>query len=260
MSEETAGRTLIVTLAVCAICSVLVAGAAVLLRQPQEDNKLLDRKRNILMAAGLLAQDKSVDELFANIDAKVVDLATGEYANGIDPQTYDQRQAAKDPARSVAIPPEKDLGGNKRRARLAPVYLVRGSEEVQKIILPVYGKGLWSTLYGFLALDARDLTTIRALIFYEHAETPGLGGEVDNPNWRALWNGKQAFGEQGEIRIEVIKGKVDPGRQEARYQVDGISGASITTRGVENLLKYWLGEDGFGPYLARLKAQGAGHG
>jgi Na+-transporting NADH:ubiquinone oxidoreductase subunit C len=251
---------LIVTLGVCAFCSVLVAGAAVLLRQPQEANKLLDRKRNILMAAGLLAGDKSVDELFADIDARVVDLATGEYAAGTDPETYDQRQAARDPAQSVEIPLEKDLAGNKRRARLAPVYLVRGSAEVVKIILPVHGKGLWSTLYGFLALDAGDLSTIRALIFYEHAETPGLGGEVDNPNWRALWNGKQAFDEQGSIRIEVAKGKVDPGRPEARYQVDGISGASITTRGVGNLLKYWLGEDGFGPYLSKLKEQGVIHG
>lgn len=248
------------TLVVCAFCSVLVAGAAVVLRSPQEINKLLDRKRNILMAAGLLTEGKSVDELFANIDAKVVDLATGEYATGIDPQTYDQRQAAKDPTQSVEIPPEKDLAGNKRRTTLAPVYLVRGSEEVQKIILPVHGKGLWSTLYGFLALDAKDLSTIRALVFYEHAETPGLGGEVDNPNWRAQWNGKEAFDEQGSIRIEVIKGKVDPGRPEAKYQVDGISGASITTRGVKNMLRYWLGEDGFGPYLAKLKARGERHG
>jgi Na+-transporting NADH:ubiquinone oxidoreductase subunit C len=258
--KETAGRTLYVTLVVCAFCSVLVAGAAVVLRPPQEANKLLDRKRNILMAAGLLAEGKSVDELFANIDARVVDLATGEYAKGIDPEAFDQRQAAKDPVQSVDIPLEKDLAGNKRRAKLAPVYLVRGSEEVVKIILPVYGKGLWSTLYGFLALDAKDLSTIQALVFYEHAETPGLGGEVDNPNWRAQWKGKEAFDEKGSIRIEVIKGKVDPGRPEAKYQVDGISGASITTRGVKNMLRYWLGEDGFGPYLARLKARGGPHG
>ena len=179
---------------------------------------------------------------------------------GVDPETYDQRQAAKDPVQSVDIPAEKDLGGNKRRAELAPVYLVRQGGEVEKIILPVHGKGLWSTLYGFLALDAKDLSTIRALVFYEHAETPGLGGEVDNPNWRAQWNGKGAFDEKGSIRIEVIKGKVDPGRTEAKYQVDGISGASITTRGVKNMLRYWLGEDGFGPYLARLKARGGPHG
>lgn len=248
------------TLVVCAFCSVLVAGAAVVLRPPQEANKLLDRKRNILMAAGLLAEGKSVDELFKNIDARVVDLATGEYAKGIDPEAFDQRQAAKDPAQSVEIPLEKDLGGNKRRTKLAPVYLVRQGGEVEKIILPVHGKGLWSTLYGFLTLDAKDLSTIRALVFYEHAETPGLGGEVDNPNWRAQWNGKEAFDEKGSIRIEVIKGKVDPGRTEAKYQVDGISGASITTRGVKNMLRYWLGEDGFGPYLARLKARGGPHG
>lgn len=261
MPRETVGRTLAVAFVVCACCSVLVAGAAVVLRQPQETNRVLDKKRNILMAAGLAAEGRSAEELYReNIEAKFVDLATGAYVAGIDPEVYDQRQAAQDPSQSVEIAPEKDLAGNKRRARYAPVYLVRQGEEVEKIILPVQGKGLWSTLYGFLAIDAKNLSTIRALVFYEHAETPGLGGEVDNPSWRALWDGKEAFDEQGKVRIEVLKGKVDPSRPEARYQVDGLSGASITARGVKNLLRYWLGEDGFGPYLARLKVQGARHG
>ena len=120
----------------------------------------------------------------------------------------------------------------------------------------MHGLGLWSTLYGFLALDARDLNTIKGLVYYEHAETPGLGGEVDNPAWKALWNGKQAFDEAGEIRIEVIKGKADPARPEGKYQVDGLSGATITSRGVSNMLHYWLSDEGFGPYLAKLKTQG----
>lgn len=260
MAKETVGKTFLVAFALCAVCSVLVSAAAVLLRPAQGLNKLLDRKSNILVAAGMRAEGRSIDELFKNIKPKVVDLATGEYAAGIDPEQYDQRKATKDPAQSVPIPPEKDLAGIKRRAKCAPVYLVYEGEELEKVILPVEGKGLWSTLYGFLALDAADLATIRALVFYEHAETPGLGGEVDNPNWRALWNGKAAFDDKGAIRIKVMKGKVDLSRPEARYQMDGISGASITTRGVENLLKYWLGGDGFGPFLAKLKTRGGVHG
>ena len=256
MPKETAGKTFLVAFLLCVVCSVLVSSAAVFLRPTQAINKALDKKKNILMAAGLKLEGADVDELFKNIEPKIVDMATGQYVEDIDPETYDQRRAAKDPAQSIAVPPEKDLGSIKRKANYASVYLVRKNEQVKKIILPVHGLGLWSTLYGFLALDARDLNTIKGLVFYEHAETPGLGGEVDNPAWKALWNGKEAFDKDGNIRIEVIKGKVDPSRDGAQYQVDGLSGATITSRGVRSMLRYWLSAEGFGAYLTRLKERG----
>lgn len=255
-NNDTVGRTFGVALGVCLVCSILVSAAAVSLRPTQKINKALDKKKNILMAAGLMGEGKSIDELFEKIRPKVVDLTSGEYATGIEPASYDQRRAAKDPAQSTAVPREKDLASIKRQAKFAAVYLVEEKGQIEKVILPVHGLGLWSTLYGFIALDAGDLTTIKGLVFYEHAETPGLGGEVDNPNWKALWNGKQAFDESGRVRIEVIKGAVNPGSSEAKYQVDGISGATLTARGVDNMLKYWLGENGFGPFLARLKERG----
>ena len=255
MPKETASKTFLVAFLLCVVCSVLVSSAAVYLRPTQEVNKALDKKRNILMAAGLLQQDKSIDEAYAAIESRVVNLATGDYTE-VDVAGYDQRRAAKDPGQSEAVPADKDVASIKRKARNASVYLVRKGAEVRKIILPVHGLGLGSTLYGFLALDARDLNTIKGLVYYEHAETPGLGGEVDNPAWKALWNGKQAFAEAGEIRIEGIKGKADPARPEGKYQVDGLSGATITSRGVSNMLHYWLSDEGFGPYLAKLKTQG----
>ena len=255
MAKETIGKTFFVAFLLCVVCSVLVSSAAVYLRPIQTVNKSLDKKRNILMAAGLEQGDKSIEELFQAIETKVVDLASGSYAEGTDPDTYDQRRAAKAPESSISVPAGEDLGDIKRRAKQASVYLVSQGDEVRKIILPVHGLGLWSTLYGFITLDARDLSTIRALVYYEHAETPGLGGEVDNPAWKALWNGKSAFDEQGKLRITVIKGTVDPSRLESKYQVDGLSGATITSRGVTNMLTYWLGDSGFGPYLKQLKAQ-----
>ena len=257
MPKETASKTFLVALLLCVVCSVLVSSAAVYLRPTQAINKALDKKRNILQAAGLLEGATSIDEAYAGIEPKVVNLATGEYADGVDPNSYDQRRAAKDPAQSTAVPAERDVANIKRKAEMASVYLVRKGDEVREIILPVHGLGLWSTLYGFIALDARDLTTIKGLVYYEHAETPGLGGEVDNPAWKALWNGKQAFDDKGAIRIDVIKGKADPSRPDGKYKVDGLSGATITSRGVRNMLRYWLSDDGFGPYLAKLKAQGA---
>ncbi len=255
MAKETISRTFVVAFALCVVCSVLVSSAAVYLRPIQTVNKSLDKKRNILTAAGLEAGTKTIDELFEAIETKVVDLESGAYVKGIDPESYDQRRAAKDPSSSVLVPTDEDVGDIKRRAKHASVYLVRKGDEVRKIILPIHGLGLWSTLYGFVTLDARDLSTIRALVYYEHAETPGLGGEVDNPAWKALWNGKQAFDESGNVRITVIKGKADPSRAESVYQVDGLSGATITARGVSNMLTYWLGDSGFGPYIQQLKAQ-----
>ncbi|MGB0764601.1 MAG: NADH:ubiquinone reductase (Na(+)-transporting) subunit C, partial [Luminiphilus sp.] len=111
--------------------------------------------------------------------------------------------------------------------------------------------GLWSTLYGFVALES-DGNTIAGLGFYEHKETPGLGGEVDNPRWKNLWKGKQVY-RDGAVAISVVKGSVDQGSDAANWQVDGLSGATLTSRGVSNLVQYWLGEDGFEPYLRNLR-------
>jgi len=119
------------------------------------------------------------------------------------------------------------------------------------VILPIKGYGLWSTLYGFIALES-DLKTVAGIGFYEHTETPGLGGEVDNPKWKASWVGKRAYNSDG-LALEVIKGKVDLARDGADSQIDGLAGATLTTKGVDNLVKYWLGQQGFKPFIDNLK-------
>jgi Na+-transporting NADH:ubiquinone oxidoreductase subunit C len=129
----------------------------------------------------------------------------------------------------------------------ALVYLLRSDGAVDAIILPVEGQGLWSTLYGYLAL-APDTRTVRNIIFYQHGETPGLGGEVDNPRWKALWKGRLAFDEGWNPKIAVIKGRAGP-PEEDPHRIDGLSGATLTSNGVTNLVQFWLGEHGFGPYL-----------
>ena len=262
MANDSVGRTFGVALGVCLVCSVLVSAAAVSLRPTQAVNKALDKKRNILMAAGLVKPNampdgERIDALYQNIEPRVIDLATGDYAE-VDPAAFAQRAEAKMPETSIAIPKGEDLGGIKRRAKRASVYLVSDRGKMRKIIMPIHGKGLWSTLYGFIALDVKDINTIRGLVYYEHGETPGLGGEVDNPNWKALWDGKRVFDDEGTLRIEVIKGKVVQGRPETVYQVDGLSGATITARGVGDMLRYWLGEGGYGNFLDKIKEQGVG--
>jgi len=256
MSNDSTGKTLGVAVALCLVCSIVVSGAAVLLKPMQLANKNLDRKVNILRAAGVDMAGQDVEEMFNQFTVRIVDLETGEYTNEVDAANYDQRKAAKDPAFSTALDKANDIAGINRREQFATVYLLEKNNQVEQVILPIRGYGLWSTLYGYLALKG-DGNSVVGLGFYEHAETPGLGGEVDNPRWKGLWPGKKVYSEQGEVAIDLVKGSVgvdDPGSE---YKVDGLSGATLTTNGVENLLHFWLGESGFGPYLKNLRAGAA---
>jgi len=250
LPNDSTAKTLFIATALCLLCSIIVSTAAVGLRPAQEANKLLDKRKNIIQIGGLSEEGKSVDELFAGIEARVVNLETGTYADDMDPETYDQRKAEKDPAMSDAL--TDDPASIKRREKFATVYLVKEGEQVTRVILPIRGYGLWSTLRGFVAIEG-DANTIVGLGFYEHAETPGLGGEVDNPNWKAKWPGKLAFNADGDLAIEVIKGSVGATTPDAEHKVDGLAGATLTSRGVSNLLRFWLGEQGFGAYLTSLQ-------
>ncbi len=256
LPNDSVKKTLFVALALCLVCSVLVSGAAVVLKPLQEQNKALDKKKNILEIAGLMQQGKSVDELFSQIEMRVIDMTTGEYMTDIDAAKYDQRKASNDPKQNIQLNKEEDIAGIKRRAKYTSVYLVKDGENVKSIILPVHGYGLWSTLYGFLALE-NDAKTVVGLGFYEHAETPGLGGEVDNPEWRKKWIGKQVYNDAGDVVIKVIKGAVNSNTPEAENKVDGLSGATLTSRGVENMLHYWLGKLGYTKYLANIHKGGS---
>lgn len=252
MAKDSVQRTMLVALALCVVCSLVVSTAAVSLKPAQEANKSMDRKRNILAAAGLLKEGESVDKQFEQVTTKVIDLRTGKYTDAVDPASYEQKAAAKEPSLSEKLSKDEDIAGIGRREYYSLVYLVEKDGKLDKVILPVRGYGLWSTLYGFLALE-NDANTIAGLGFYEHGETPGLGGEVDNPRWKALWHGKQVY-KDGEAAIHLIKGSVDPQSDDAEYKVDGLAGASLTSKGVTHLMQFWLGEMGFQPYLKNLKA------
>jgi Na+-transporting NADH:ubiquinone oxidoreductase subunit C len=254
--QETFGKTIVVVLAVCLVCSIIVAGAAVGLRPMQIANKKIDKQSNILAVAGL-ETDKTVEEVFtSNIQTKLVDLATGEFVTGLtDDQIskYDQRKASKDPEKSVQLTPEQNVAKIGRRAKLATVYLVSDDNgKLQRIILPIHGAGLWSTMYAFVAVKP-DGNTIDAITYYEQGETPGLGGEVENPRWRGLFVGKELYDANGNPAIQIVKGQAAAG---SKHEVDGLSGATLTSVGVEHTFTFWLGEQGFGPFLSKVR-QGA---
>lgn len=244
--------------AVCLVCAVVVSSAAVALADRQQRNAALDRQRNVLLAAGLARDDERLDaEAVAARSAAVVPvavtLADGETAAGVDPAGFDQRAASIDPARSTPAP--DNAAGVLRLPAEALVYEVRDEAgDLDLVVLPVEGLGLWGTLYGFLALEG-DLRTVRGLTFYEHKETPGLGGEVDNPRWKARWPGRLAFDDDLNPAVAVVKGPAGS-VDDAPHDVDGLSGATITSRGVTSLVRFWLGPDGFGPYLGRLRREG----
>ena len=257
MPVDSAPKTILVAVSLCLFCSMIVAFAAVNLRPLQEANKFQDKQKNILQVAGLYRDGGNISEAFRSFDQKIVDMKTGKFTELFDPKTFDDRAAAIDPELSTIL--EDDPASIGRRANYTTVYLLKNSDgSLDKVILPISGYGLWSTLYGFIAIEENG-NDIFGLQFYEHSETPGLGAEVDNPSWRAQWNGKKIRDEDGALRIQVAKGIGSMAQTDAEkfikyHHIDALAGATLTSRGVDNLVKFWMGQAGFAPFLKNLKA------
>ncbi|TKB49618.1 Na(+)-translocating NADH-quinone reductase subunit C [Ferrimonas aestuarii] len=253
-NNDSFGKTLGVVVGLCLVCSLVVSSAAVALKPLQEKNKAQDTQKYVLEAAGLT--DKINGDVAAvynqYIEAKALDLDSGKFDDSIDVTSYDPRKAARDAATSIV--PADDIASIKRRANQVLVYLVKDeSGQIDRIILPVHGYGLWSTMYAFLALDT-DLNTVKSMVYYDFSdqgETPGLGGEVQNPKWKALWPGKKLFDDQGNLKLRVTKMATNPD-----YDIDALSGATLTSNGVQNTLAYWLGSEGYGPFLENARKGG----
>ncbi len=252
IAADSSLKVMLTAVAVAVICALLVSYSAVTLRPYYLAN--LKAERQARLESILNALPRTMDEIGVDVvESHTVDLDTGEYSERVDPATYNVRQAVTDPNQSIAIPPERDAAGIKRRAHYAVVYILRDADKaVRAFILPVYGSGYQSTLYGFLALSA-DTKTVLGLKFYEQKDTPGIGARIQDPEWEALWPGKSVYDASGMLRLGVARGKVASGSEEADFLVDGVSGATRTSLGVHDLLRFWLGDLGFGPYLKRMR-------
>lgn len=249
LPTDSVAKTMFVATALCLVASMIVSSAAVALRPLQEVNALRDKQINILQVAGLYDPDVAIADAFEAFEPQVLELATGAFSDVYDPATFDDRAAADNPETSIEL--VSDPAGIGRQATFVTVYLLRDANgEIDKVILPIHGYGLWSTLYGFIALEENG-NDIYGLQFYEHAETPGLGAEVDNPRWKEQWNGLQLADETGTLQISVSKNVPAAGEN---YHVDALSGATLTTVGVDNLVNFWMGETGYGRFLDNLKA------
>ncbi|MCC5903739.1 MAG: Na(+)-translocating NADH-quinone reductase subunit C [Halomonas sp.] len=244
-------KILIVAFSLCIVCSVIVSTAAVALRPMQQLNQELDRKTNILNVARLYEPGMDVEQAFREqITARVVELETGDYTDQFDADTFDGFEAARDPATGRSLSGPRDIAGLSRVENYAAVYLVGDPEDPEQIVLPIRGQGLWGRMMGFLSVEG-DGNTIVSITYYDHSETPGLGAEVNNPRWQSQWEGKEIFDEEGALNpaIRVVKGSGS-----GVHEVDGLSGATLTANGVNNMLQFWLSPEGFGEYLARFRS------
>ncbi|ERL56480.1 Na(+)-translocating NADH-quinone reductase subunit C [Psychrobacter aquaticus] len=254
-------KTISVALTLCLVCSVLVSAVAVGLKPAQVENARLDRNKNILIAADMYNAEsdtaEDVAERFKDFDVEIVDLNNGSYVDdnalleaGIpDRNAYDASQATKNAALSEDLG-ENDPAGIGRKPKYAKVY-VKNDEagKPEMVVLPIQGYGLWGTIYGFLTLES-DMNTIRGISFYEHKETPGLGARIEEPEWRAKWSGIHSYDAEGNVATGVTKA----GTPKENW-VDGISGATLTGRGVSNMIQFWLGDQGYKPYLDSLRKE-----
>jgi len=261
VASDTVLKTIKVAAGVCIACSILVSTTAVALKSVQEKNKKNEKLVNILNVSSIKFNKNKIEEVYKDkIKPIVVDMKSGEILKddeldeSIKPENFDIKSIMKSNKYSRLLNKQEDVAGIRRMPKYMVVYLVKSDKGFSKIILPVFGKGLWSTMYGFIALK-NDFKTIEGITFYEHGETPGLGGEVDNPRWKELWKGKIAYDDNFELKIELIKGKVDKSSKDSIYKVDGLSGATLTTRGVNNFIRFWLGENGYLRFLKKLKEE-----
>tara|TARA_X000001036_G_scaffold316517_1_gene294924 strand:+ start:1699 stop:2400 length:702 start_codon:yes stop_codon:yes gene_type:complete len=226
--------TIVFTSIVTIILGGFLSVAAGTLKEIQELNVENDSKKNILSSLGYepdsnqLWTSDDIRKLFKlNIEAYVLN-SNGERTN-------------TDPA-SINTEVDKEN---------LPIYVDKKDGIVNGYAIPISGKGLWSTLYGYFAIEP-DGVTAKGITFYAHKETPGLGGEVEKPWFQNNFVGKRFIDEDGNlVGIKVIKGKADP---DSPYEVDGISGATITSKGLESFLVDDL--EKYEPFFRKIRSGG----
>jgi Na+-transporting NADH:ubiquinone oxidoreductase subunit C len=259
VNKDSPQYAFLVVLITALVCSSLVSAAVVVLRPIQLNNQMLDRSRNIMQLTGLLPSDKTLEdeemlELYKTLDVRIIDIDAAGYDGEIDPVTFNSRQVLNNPDLSVAIPADQDQANLGRRSRFEPVYMVWNEDSLDRVILPVQGSGMWSMLYGYIALEA-DLNTISGMTFYEQNETPGLGDQITHGHWLEQWRGRQIYDFEGKFRFRVNESVVQPGSATAEFEVDALTGATITGNAVTNMMHYWFGPHGYQEFLLALREQ-----
>lgn len=249
--NESLGKTLFVVIALCLVCAIIVAGSAVGLKPLQQKNAALDMQRNVLDAAGLLTPATDVISLFEErVETRLFNLDTLEEVESVDgknPTEYDPIASAKKAGLGTKLDKQVDVAGIGSREDVAKVYFINDAQgELETVVVYIRGYGLWGTMYGFMAV-APDMNTVKGINYYEHTETPGLGGEIQNPNWAASWQGKEIY-DDGSVALNVTKNVTDQA-----HDVDALSGATLTSNGVENTMQFWFSDKAYGPLFDKIR-------
>lgn len=251
-NKESTGFILKIAVILSLACATLVSLAAVGLKPIQDKNAAKERKTNILIAAGVFDEGKKVDELFEEyMIPQAIELKTGESTDAIDVNNFNALKAAKDAKLGAKLTDDPAKLGYQEKHQI--VYQLKNGDTIKRVVLPIRGYGLWGTMRGFLALSG-DGKTIENITFFDHKETPGLGGEIVNPDWQGKWSGKQAYSAEGVPAI-ALKKTLHPDPEISKHQVDSLAGATLTSRGVQNMINFWLSDQGYGPYLQKLANQ-----
>ncbi len=232
--------TLTFTSVITVILGFLLSLASTALKEKQDLNIEIDIKKNILRSLDFSPSDE--DPWTAGAVQNIFE----KYIHGIVVDHQGNLVEGK-------LPVDVISGTD---SQLFPVYIKKMEDKVEGYAIPISGKGLWSTLYGYFAVEP-DGITVKGITFYKHGETPGLGGEVEKSWFIQNFKGKKFVDEKGIlVGIQIIKGKVDVNSKESLHQVDGISGATMTTKGVNNFLMQDLKK--YEPYFKSIRTERGG--
>jgi Na+-transporting NADH:ubiquinone oxidoreductase subunit C len=239
-------------LALCLVCSLAVSTTAVALKDRQAANALLDMQTQILRVSGMIAADakptsEEANEMFSTIKVLKFSPETGEVLGDMPFDSKAIIKASK--AAATSKPTTSDAAKRARVSNIPKELMILEVTDPKHpcFVFLIWGNGLWSTMYGYIALEP-DLKTVKGIAFYEHGETAGLGGEIVNPTWVAQWPGKKVFDDAGKVILDVTKfGQV----KDDSYQVDGISGATITSVAVGATVQAWFDDEAFGKFLKK---------
>lgn len=244
--------TMIFTVTLCLLCSFMITGTAELLKERKLVKKRDELKRNVLIAADVDINDHDFRAIFdKDVKSMLVSLDTGVTETNAGVLDFDERLAAINPETSHKLKRKKDKAKIKTRADKVRVFKVFDDNgKLASVVVPIYGKGLWSMIYGYVALQP-DFNTIENVVFYEHGETPGIGDFLNDPDWTDKWHGKQIFDANGKVSFKIVKGGAKAGDV---HGVDAVSGATMTGRGVQRSVQFWFGAQGFEMFFNKLKA------
>lgn len=246
LPNESRTKTLVVAFLVASVCALLVSGATVLLRPIQTANRAAEEQARIgSLVQGIPGMSDLLAQSGGTLSTVVIDLETGRAAQEVTAATLNS--ALADTTNWTALDTGADIAGLGQRPDFAQIFLLRDGEAISLLLLPLTGQGYGGRIDAILALRG-DMNTIAGIAITGHSETPGLGGRIEESSWQSSFSGTALRDETSDLRFGVARGEAS-----TPYEVDGITGATRTGRGVANMVRFWLGPDGYGPLIRAIE-------